>query len=171
MNRRWILLAGMLSLVLNANAEVQVSHTDGFIVSQQRTLQANTDAVFTRMTAGLSIWWDANHSFSGSSANLKPDRDCLCEAWDENLVRHLNTVSWIAGDKVILQGGMGPLKELGLSGTMIWSVTATSARDTVVHWKYHVSGIADADLLALAPVVDGVLSGQMDRLAAQFSRQ
>jgi hypothetical protein len=120
------------------------------------------------MTGDLSSWWDASHSFSGAAANLRLDQDCLCETWGENLVRHLTTVSWVEGDKVILQGGLGPLKELGLSGTMIWSVTASSVQHTVVHWKYFVRGISDADLLALAPVVDGVLAGQIDRLAAQF---
>ncbi|GAB4121600.1 MAG: hypothetical protein Tsb0027_17890 [Wenzhouxiangellaceae bacterium] len=68
-----------------------------------------------------------------------------------------------------MQGGLGPLQELGLHGTMIWSLAASSERETVVHWKYFVAGVSDADLLALAPVVDAVLGGQIDRLAAQFS--
>jgi|GEM_PF-4770506 len=68
-----------------------------------------------------------------------------------------------------MQGGLGPLQELGLHGTMIWSLAASSERETVVHWKYFVAGVSDADLLALAPVVDAVLGGQIDRLADQFS--
>lgn len=161
--------AAMLFAAQVGSAELLVSRSDGFIIEQQRTLLATKTAVFDRMTAGLSSWWDADHSFSGDAGNLRLDRDCLCEAWGDSLVRHLDVKSWLQGDKVIMQGGLGPLKELGLHGTMIWSVAASSERETVVHWKYFVAGVSDADLLALAPVVDAVLGGQMDRLAARFS--
>jgi len=161
---------GVLLLVaFAASAELQLSRTDGFIVTQQRTVVANANEVFAGMTEGLPSWWDADHSFSGDADNLRLDRDCLCEAWGNNLVRHLDVKSWLEGDKVIMQGGLGPLQELGLHGTMIWSLAASSERETVVHWKYFVAGVSDADLLALAPVVDAVLGGQIDRLAARFS--
>jgi len=160
---------GLLLAAFSASAELQLSRTDGFIVTQQRTVAANVNEVFVGMTQGLPSWWDADHSFSGDAGNLRLDRDCLCEAWGDNLVRHLDVKSWLLGDKVIMQGGLGPLKELGLHGTMLWSVAAASERETVVHWKYFVAGVSDADLLALAPVVDAVLGGQIDRLAVLFS--
>ncbi|MBU1187498.1 MAG: hypothetical protein KKC01_00550 [Gammaproteobacteria bacterium] len=87
--------ATMLFAAQVASAELLVSRSDGFIIAQQRTLPANTTAVFSRMTAGLSSWWDADHSFSGDAGNLRLDRDCLCEAWGDNLVRHLDVKSWL----------------------------------------------------------------------------
>ena len=51
--------------------------------------------------------------------NMLIDSDCFCERWGANLVHHLDTVAWIENSKVVMEGGLGPLKELGLSGTMI----------------------------------------------------
>lgn len=64
-----------------------------------------------------------------------------------------------------MQGGLGPLKELGLGGSMTWTLAENDDGGTTVNWKYHVYGFSETALAELATVVDGVLKEQIDRLA------
>jgi len=64
-----------------------------------------------------------------------------------------------------MEGGLGPLKELGLGGTMIWSLVPNDNAGTTVTWKYHVYGFSETSLPELATAVDGVLKEQIERLA------
>ena len=80
-------------------------------------------------------------------------------------MRHLDTTVWIEDSKVVMEGGLGPLKDLGLSGAMIWSLTANENGSTTVTWKHHVYGFSETGLTDLATAVDGVLKEQIDRFA------
>ncbi|MBT8071889.1 MAG: hypothetical protein HKP21_01820 [Xanthomonadales bacterium] len=162
-----IFLTGMMTAT--AQAEVAVSGSEGFISQHHATVASNKAQVFEAMTAGLGQWWSSGHSFSGDAANMRLNKQCLCERWDNSLVHHLNTEIWIENSKVVLAGGLGPLKELGLSGTMIWSLAATDDGGTDINWKYHVYGFSQADLAALADAVDGVLAEQLGRLVKHLS--
>ncbi len=157
-----LMLVCMISAT--ANAEVVKSSADGFIVRQKVTIRRDQTHVFKTMTHKVGTWWNPDHSFSGDAGNMRIDRDCFCERWGDNLVRHLNTTIWRENDKVVLQGGLGPLKELGLSGTMIWSLTSTDDGGTSLSWNYHVYGYSETDLPGLATAVDGVLKEQLERL-------
>ncbi len=159
-----IVLSGLMTA--SAYAEVIKSSADGFIIQHTLTLQQEKTHVFTNMTAGLGKWWDPEHSFSGNAANMRIDSDCFCERWDNNVVVHLNTSIWIEGSKVVMEGGLGPLKELGLNGSMVWSLTSTEGGGTNLTWKYFVRGFSDTDLISLAPVVDGMLKEQLGRLSS-----
>lgn len=162
--RIFFLPFALLLIPLTANAEVIKTASDGFIVQQTVTVHQDKSIVFNAMTNKLGEWWDPSHSFSGDAGNMLIDKECFCERWDENLVRHLNTTIWLEGSKVIMEGGLGPLKDLGLSGTMVWSLATDEDADTTITWKYHVYGFSETDLAELATGVDGVLKGQIDRL-------
>jgi len=156
------LMTGLMSAT--ALAEVVKSTAEGFIVQHSVIIESDRPTVFATMTGKVGQWWSSDHSFSASASNMLIDEQCFCERWDGNLIRHLNTVIWLENSKVIMEGGLGPLKELGLNGTMIWTVTANDDAGTTVNWKYHVYGYGDTDLTTLAPVVDGVLGEQLGRL-------
>ncbi|MCP4045238.1 MAG: hypothetical protein GY732_04525 [Gammaproteobacteria bacterium] len=157
-----ILMTVMMSAAVQA--EVLKSSAEGFIVQHIVNIESDTATVFETMTDKVGQWWSSDHSFSGSAGNMLIDDQCFCERWGGNLVRHLNTVIWLDNSKVVMEGGLGPLKELGLTGTMIWALTASDDVTTTVNWKYHVYGYSDTDLTTLATAVDGVLGEQMDRL-------
>lgn len=157
-----VLLTGMMSVA--AQAEVVKSTAEGFIVAHTVNIESDTVTVFETMTSKVGRWWDPGHSFSGNADNMLISDLCFCEHWDGNLVRHLSTVIWLEDSKVVMEGGLGPLKELGLSGTMIWALIANDDATTTVNWKYHVYGYSDTNLITLAPAVDGVLGEQMGRL-------
>jgi hypothetical protein len=158
----FIVLIGMMTAT--ANAEVVRSTSDGFIVQQSVTVHRDRSMVFNTMTSKLGEWWDPAHSFSGDAGNMLIDQECFCERWGENLVRHLNTTIWLEDTKVIMEGGLGPLKELGLSGNMVWSLVSNEDTATTITWKYHVYGFSETDLPELATGVDGVLKEQIERL-------
>jgi len=159
-----LLLTTMMSNT--THAEVVKSTEDGFIIQHSATATASKALVFEAMTSKVGKWWNPAHSFSGDAGNLQIDESCFCERWDGNLVRHLNTVAWLINSKVVMEGGLGPLKELGLNGTMIWALTANDDGSTTISWKYHVYGYSETDMPALSGAVDGVLKEQIGRLVA-----
>jgi hypothetical protein len=166
-----ILFVVLVSLMTaTANAAVIKSDDDGFILQHEVTIDRDKVTIFKTMTSQLGEWWNPAHSFSSDAGNMLVDAECFCERWGGNVVHHLDTTIWIENSKVVMEGGLGPLKELGLSGTMIWSLTqnddaATDGAGTTVTWKYHVYGFSETDLPDLATAVDGVLKEQIDRLA------
>ena len=164
MLRHTLIAAGIL-LSCPAYAELLKSTDDGFIVQHRTAIDRDVAMVFTAMTAKVGEWWNPDHSFSGDAGNMMIDLECFCERWENNLVRHLDTMIWIENSKVIMEGGLGPLKELGLSGSMIWLLAPNAEDGTTVTWKYHVYGTSETGLTGLAAAVDGVLKEQIDRLA------
>jgi len=161
------LIIGMLLTSLmttTANAEVIKSTAEGFIIQHSATITKDIAEVFQTMVGKVGHWWSPAHSFSGDAGNMLIDSECFCERWGNNLVRHLDTVILIEHSKVIMKGGLGPLKELGLNGTMIWTLASTSKAVTTVSWKYHVYGYSETNMAELAIAVDGVLKEQIDRL-------
>lgn len=147
-----------------AQAELMKSTDDGFILRHEATVEHDVATVFETMTTNVGQWWNPDHSFSGDAGNMLIDEKCFCERWSGNLVRHLATVIWMGNSKVVMEGGLGPLKELGLNGTMIWALIANDEGTTTLIWKYHVYGYSDTDMSALATAVDGVLAEQLGRL-------
>jgi hypothetical protein len=129
------------------------------------TTGKDKEAVFQAMTSEIGKWWGSDHSFSGDSGNMLIDSECFCERWGSNIVRHLNTEIWMENSKIVMQGGLGPLKELGLSGSMVWSLVGDTEAGTTVTWTYHVYGYSETDLPGLAVAVDGVLLEQINGLA------
>jgi hypothetical protein len=154
-----LLLTTMMSTAVHA--EVMKSTDDAFIIGHSATVAGDMAMVFEAMTSRVGNWWNPDHSFSGDANNMQIDTSCFCERWDGNLVRHLNTVIWIENSKVVMEGGLGPLKELGLNGTMIWSLATSDDGGTTVNWKYHVYGYSETDMKALSAAVDGVLGEQI----------
>ncbi len=67
------------------------------------------------------------------------------------------------GKLLRLTGGLGPLQELAVSGTMTWASMQTGNKTTIT-LTYAVGGYAPGGLQALAPAVDAVLGAQVTRL-------
>ena len=169
-NAMHLVICLVLTLLVTApiRAEVVKSTPEGFIVRQGADVNAESKRVFDAMTLEAGQWWHPDHSFSGDAGNMRIDEQCFCERWDTNLVRHMDTTIWLPGSKLVLQGGLGPLKELGLNGTMTWVLTAKPDGGTAVTWTYHVFGYSATDMAALANAVDGVLGQQLGRLVGHL---
>ena len=66
-----------------------------------------------------------------------------------------------------LTGALGPLQSEGLAGALTWQLEESEG-GTRITQTYSVGGHMQFDRETLAPVVDGVVREQLDRLAALF---
>jgi uncharacterized protein YndB with AHSA1/START domain len=170
---------GAMTLVLSAlaaapaMAEVTSVAADGFVSEHRMVLAADPARVYRALTDEVAAWWDAAHSYSGDAANFSLDAragGCFCEALPNGgSVEHMRVVFAQPGRMLRMQGGLGPLQSMGLSGSMSFELTPDDAGRTVLSYRYAVSGASISDLAKLAEPVDRVQLGQLTRLAAYLA--
>jgi hypothetical protein len=149
-----------------AAAEVTSVASGGFEVREQVHVAAAAAAVY----AGLILpgrWWDSQHTFSGSAANLTLDAKaggCWCESLPAGGSAMHMTVVYVAPGKTLrLRGALGPLQTMGIDGAMTWSVhSAGEGSDLTL--TYTVGGYAKDGFETLSKAVDQVLGEQVARL-------
>ncbi len=96
---------------------------------------------------------------------LAPGGSMLETLPDGGFIEHLRVVYANRGKELRLTGGLGPLQPMGITGSMNIQFEAFGSGSKTV-LTYNVSGFSGQDLGALAPIVDQVLAGQMQRHAA-----
>ena len=129
-------------------------------------IAAQPSRVYNAAVDLVSRWWHPAHSFSNNSANLSLDArpgGCLCERLANGSATHLTVVYFVAQQEVRFTGALGPLQQTGVAGSMIWKLTEVTG-GTEFEWRYTVGGYMPGGLAALAPAVDAVLAGQLQRL-------
>jgi uncharacterized protein YndB with AHSA1/START domain len=138
----------------------------GFRIRITRPIDKPADAVFAALTGSIGQWWSRDHTWSGDAANMALDlqRGALIEKLaDGGFVRHLEIVFYQPGSLLRLAGGLGPLQGMGLNGALTFSTMEGDGK-TQLELTYNVSGFAPEGFEKLAPVVDQVLSAQVERL-------
>ena len=166
------LLATILALlcvgVSAARAEVASSASNGFVVRYSFIVEAPPQTAY-RKFVDIRGWWDSEHTFSGSAANLQMTPNpggCWCEKLPDNgFVRHMDVIYAAPGKAIRLSGGLGPLQTMAVTAAADVQFTADGA-NTRVTFTYAVGGYAPNGLGELAPVVDGVLASQLVRYRA-----
>jgi uncharacterized protein YndB with AHSA1/START domain len=150
-----------------AIAEVASVGTGGFVIAREHTLAAPPAEAYRRFVDDYGRWWNSAHSWSGDANNFSLDArpgGCLCERWAEGAAMHM-MVGYVEPGRVLrLVGGLGPLQQLGLSGTLNLNFEPAGANATRMKVEYRVVGFDPAGFAQLAPVVDGVLAEQFGRL-------
>ena len=155
-------LCGSVSL-----AEVKNQSAHGFVIEHTLESEAEPARLYEALIAEISQWWDPSHTYSGNAENLyikAVPGGCLCENLEGGgFVRHLEVVYTQPSNEIRLAGGLGPLQELGITGTMTFRIEEApqGSRLTLI---YRVSGYLENGLQALAAPVDRVLGQQMERL-------
>ncbi len=159
-------LALFLAPAKTLPAEVTHSSGDGFQTVTEQTTKADAKTVYRCLVDDFSKWYDASHSWSGEAKNLSLDleRQCFYEVLPEGgFVRHMEIVFHQPGRKLALSGGLGPLQDMGVSGTLVVQLEQQDEQ-TVITLTYNVAGSDGQQLDQIAPVVDQVLAGQLVRL-------
>jgi len=163
----WIgLLPGVgLSEVIDASAE-------GFSLRFEKRFEQSASTVYSTIV-DLKSWWDPDHTYSGDAGNLtlelKPG-GCLCETWEGGSVQHL-TVGYIVENSTLrLLGGLGPLQQMAVAGSMSFIVTSEEAGSRLV-FVYEVGGYWKDGLAGLAKPVDDVWAGHLARFEAAVAAQ
>ena len=163
-------LAALLVLIAApAPAEVVSASDNGFEVRETVPLVVAPQAAFQAF-AELPAWWDAEHSYSGDSANMRLELTpggCFCERIPKSGggVEHMRVVYVEPGKRVVLTGSLGPLLYEATAGVMDVQVK-TIAGGSQLTLDYKVAGFANGGAAKVAPVVDAVLAGQLKRFRA-----
>ena len=155
-----------------ASAEVVASAETGFNLRIETHSRATPELAYQAFVE-IAEWWDPAHSYSGDAANLrlelKPGGAFLEALPSDGFVKHLEVVYVDPGREIRLLGGLGPLQPMGVHGALtVRFEAATEGSKTVM--LYNVSGFSGQGLKALAPIVDAVQAGQMQRHAAYADR-
>jgi hypothetical protein len=171
--RRWPALSPGSALILAAliapppaAADVVSSGAGGLVSRNSVTVKGSPGEAYQRFL-NIGAWWDPAHTYTqdGNRLSLKAEPGgCFCESLKGGgFVEHLRVVLVMPGKLLRLQGGLGPLQEMGASGVMTVKFEPAGAQ-TLVTLTYAVSGYQPGDGLAdVAAPVDEVLHEQLER--------
>jgi len=164
------LFALVLAFVLPASAAVSDVTPSGFLVTHRAETKAPPAALFEAI-GQPSRWWSADHTYSRSAENMKMQLGaggCFCETWDGNAVEHARVIAAMPGKWVRLQGSLGPLQAMAVTGILDFRIEPREAGSALTV-TYRVRGSAEAELDRIAPAVDKVIGEQVQRLATATS--
>jgi hypothetical protein len=161
-NLAWTLLL----LAPAAFPAVQQTSETGFRTESVILVNARPEAAW-RAFIRVANWWDPAHTWSGSSRNLRLDAragGCFCEKLrDGGSVEHARVVFAQPGRLMRLDGALGPLQEMPVTGVLTYTF-APDGPGTRITMTYHVAGSLSLEAGKLAPIVDQVMQGQFERL-------
>ena len=164
----------MLALILSAAAglagpacaEVLDANASGFQLRDSVSVAAPPAQVYAAL-GQIQRWWNSQHTFSGSAANLSLDLKagaCFCETLPGGgSVRHMVVAAAMPGKLLRLEGALGPLQSEGAAGSLSWALAAKGQGADLV-LTYTVGGYSKRGWPAWAPDVDQVLQEQLSRL-------
>jgi uncharacterized protein YndB with AHSA1/START domain len=163
----WISAFALTAAISNvADAEVRETRENGFVIESIVLAEASPEAVYRDLTQ-VARWWDPKHTWSGSAKNLtlKPKAgSCFCERLaNGGSVQHAQVVFAQPGKMLRLEGALGPLQDMAVSGVLTFAL-APDGPGTRITMTYRVAGILTMDSAKLAPLVDQVMGIQLGRL-------
>jgi hypothetical protein len=164
--RRAAVLAGAIAVAgVAARAEVVDVAENGFLVRETATVSGDSRQAWNALIA-VGKWWDPAHTFSKDAGNLALDAragGCFCETLpNRGSVEHMRVVFAEAGKTLRLDGGLGPLQAMAVTGVLTWTLTPAE-KGTSVEMTYAVGGYSRGGFRDLPQVIDRVLSGQVAR--------
>ena len=167
-NFQLLLLSACVLLPLSAAAEVTSAGRNGFSLRIETVSHASPEISYDAFVA-IQRWWNVAHSYGGKAENLSlsvtPGGAFLEKLDSGGFVRHMEVVYANPGREIRLLGGLGPLQPMGLDGAMTVQFEPFGKGSKTI-MTYNVSGFSSQGLQSLAPVVDKVQAGQMQRHAA-----
>ena len=171
MKARLFALAAALAGPAAATAEVTSSSPIHFDIESRVTVAAPPATAYAAL-GDVGAWWDGAHSYSGDAANMRIDLwagGCFCETLpDGGTVEHMRVIQALPGRVLRMSGGLGPLQEEAVVGTMTWTLRAVPEGTEIVS-RYLVSGHVRGDTGAYAAPVDTVLRAQLERLRVHLA--
>jgi hypothetical protein len=162
--RLFAVLFGVLVPVA-ASADVVTVSAAGFTTRTVITVPGTPEAAYA-MVVSPKDWWDKAHTYSGDSKNLSMNPmpgGCFCEALPGGGVQHGTVAMAWPGRTLRLIGSLGPLQGMGVTGAMTWEFEK-APEGTKITLTYVVGGNPTLPFEKLAPLVDGVMAGQMKSL-------
>lgn len=163
--KSWMAVIGLL-MAAPASADVSNVTPNTFISHNVVELDISTAEAFRRFTQ-VRRWWNPQHTYTGKASRLTLDLEaggCFCEQLPKaGSVEHMRVSLVQPGERLVLNGGLGPLMFQGVAGTMDVTFQNTARGHTLVTLDYRVAGFAYSNAEKIAPLVDEVLADQMKR--------
>jgi uncharacterized protein YndB with AHSA1/START domain len=159
---------GCLASLLTHDAWAGVKETSaqGFTVETVILAEAKPVRVYADLLQP-QLWWHPDHTWSGSARNLKIEAragGCFCEKLaGGGSVQHGRVLFVKPGALLRIDGALGPLQDLAVTGILTFTL-APDAGGTRITMSYRVSGALTMDAAKLAPLVDSVMTQQLQRL-------
>lgn len=168
-------VGGMISVP--AVARVQEASERGIVMRYVAHVPVGADEAWAVLMKPAQ-WWDSEHTYSGDAANLSLDPrpgGCFCEMLPAKEpkgvprggVEHMRVVYIDKGRALRLNGALGPLQADAATGTLTFQFKPDET-GTQILVEYVVGGFFRGDVAKLAPMFDGVLGGQVDRLVEKL---
>ncbi|SEJ25520.1 Uncharacterized conserved protein YndB, AHSA1/START domain [Sphingomonas sp. OV641] len=164
-----IAAAALSTAAGQARGDVIAVHPGGFETAAVVSIAAPAERVWATLQSP-ALWWEPEHTYSGDSANLSLGAQaggCFCERLPgSGSVEHARVIYIQPSQVLRLQGGLGPLQAEAVTGVLTFELLAQETGTTQVKMTYLVSGHLRAGSEKLAPLVDQVLTLQLQRLKA-----
>ena len=162
---RFAALAATVSFAGTANAAVVDNTPTGFQLEQTVHIAAPPDAVYAALIVPAK-WWNSEHTFSGSAANLKLDArggGCFCESWPDGSVEHAIVVDAEPGKVLRLRGPLGPFQGHGVDSALTFTLKV-AGDGTDLMLDNSVGGYMKGGFGKWPALADVMLAEQMFRL-------
>ena len=151
--------------MISARAEIVESGPNGFALQRTVHIAATPERVYAALVLPAK-WWNSDHTFSGSAANLSLEPKaggCFCEIWNGGSVQHLVVVDAVAGKTLRLRGALGPFQGQGADGALTFTLKP-AGDGTDVTMENIVGGFVRGGFAKWPPLADSMLAEQMIRL-------
>jgi hypothetical protein len=162
---KYLIVLGLVATSAPASADVVSASPNGFEIRHTVNLVVKPDAAFQAF-GNISAWWNPEHTYSGSSANLSlalTPGGCFCERFPKGGgIEHMRVAFVDPGKHIILTGSLGPLLYEATSGVLDVQIKSTSAGSQLIV-DYRAAGFYNGGADKLAPMVDQVLAEQLKR--------
>ena len=159
-------VAATLALAAPARAEVVDSGDTVFVVEIERPSTRTPADLWQRLQHPES-WWSSAHTWSGDAANMSLAMEaggCWCERVGDGVVVHGRIIRIDGTSGLLLDAPLGPLSDAAVATRLSWRIITEGG--TRVRLRYEVAGRMPLPTHALAPLVDQVLTQQIDTLVA-----
>lgn len=166
------LLAGAglaLALIAPGSLRAAVVETapNGFAITETVHVKAAPDKVYQALLHPAA-WWNSEHTFSGSAANLALDAHaggCLCESLPNGgSVLHLTVVFAQPGSTLRFRGPMGPFQSQGVDGALTFTLKAEPG-GTLLTLDNTIGGYVKGGFGKWPAAADAMLTDLVTRLA------
>ncbi|WFL76673.1 SRPBCC family protein [Altererythrobacter arenosus] len=175
------LVVPLLLAASNARAEVVAQDDDSFVTRDTAVVATDPKATWLALISP-GKWWNSAHTWSGDAANmtLRPQAGgCFCEKIPEDptadrvtlegSVEHMRVIQAFPEKVLRMRGGLGPLQSEPADGVLT-IVLSEAEEGTRIVWEYVVGGAMRYEKAVISKAVDGVMTQQLDGLAALLGR-
>jgi uncharacterized protein YndB with AHSA1/START domain len=161
-----LIATSVLAIASIARADVSDVSPTGFQLQVIVHVTAPPDKIYAAITQP-SKWWNSQHTFSGSAANMTLDAragGCFCETLPNGgSVEHLTVVGAIPGQLLRMRGALGPFQGSGIQGSMTWALAPAEGQTTLTV-TYDLGGHMKGGFGDWPKKADAMVTEQVTRL-------